>query len=153
MRTYYLLPEATAERVLTGIKPKCESRTSPGSNDQSCFNKQSTRSRHTRALELVPTSSSSSSSSSSRGCGRPVVSPRGATPSAPTGLNLSSRSVKKKKTSQKKKVVRSGIYKTTKLPSVSLRATRVREEKISPNPEINNLIPLYVKCINVLMLT
>ena len=45
--------------------------------------------------------------------------------------------------------MRSGIYKTTKLPSVSLRATRVREEKISPNPEINNLIPLYVKSINV----
>ena len=118
MRAYYLIPESTAERVLTGIKPKCAS---PGFEGQSSFNLQPA---HTSETELVPTSRSL------------AVSPHGATPSAPT------RSVKKK-TYKKKKISRSGVYKTTKIPPpVQLRATGINEKSISPNPEISNLTPV-----------
>lgn len=137
MRTYYLVPESTAERVLTGIKPKCANSTSPGVNGQSCFNPQSTHPDHMPVSEHVPASSSG-----------PVVSSHGARPSTPTRLNPSSRSVRKK-SYKKKKISRSGVYKTTKLPPVELRVTGIRENKISSNPEISNLIPLYVKSIDV----
>ena len=130
MRAYYLLPEATAERVLTGIKPKYANPAGPRVNGQSCFNPQPSHVRHTLATESVPTSNSN-----------PVVSPHGATPNAP------SRSVKKK-TSPPKKISRSGVYKTTKLPPVKLRPIGIRE-KIPSNPQISNLIPLYVKSTNV----
>ena len=127
MRVYYLIPESTAERVLTGIKPKRANPASPGVNGQSCLNPQPSDDYHTQATELVlPTSSSSN----------PVVSSHDATPSAPT------RSVKKK-------ILRPGVYKTTKLPPVQLRPTGIMEKKVSSNPEINNLIPLYVKSTNV----
>ena len=126
MRSYYLIPESTAERVLTGIKPKCSN---PGVEGQSCFNPQSSHVYHTSDSELAPTSNSSL-----------VVSPHDTTPSTPT------RSVKKK-AYIKKKISRSGIYKTTKLPPppVRLRTTGIREKTFSSNPEISNLIPLYVK--------
>ena len=130
MRTYYLIPEATAERVLTGIKPKSASTARPGANGQSCFNPQASRDSHVLPAEHVPTSSS------------PIVLTHGATPSVHT------RSVKKK-TYKNKKISRSGVYKTTKLPPVKLRPTGIREKNFSSNPEISNLIPLYVKSTNV----
>ena len=136
MRAYYLLPESTAQRVLKGIKPRCVNPAAPGFNDPSSFNPQPSHTHHVSGSEHIPTSAS------------PAVSPRGATPSAPTGLNPSSRSMKKK-TYRKKKISRTGVYKTTKLPPVQLRATSVREKIISSNPEISNLIPLYVKNNNV----
>ena len=131
MRAYYLLPESTAERVLASIKSKCATPASPGTTEQSCSNTQSAHTyRAPPVSEPVPTSS------------RPVVvSHHGATPTP------SSRSVKKK-SYRKNKVSRPGVYKTTKLPPVQLRATEIREKKISSNPEISNLIPLYVKSIN-----
>ena len=129
MRSYYLLPESTVERVLTGIKPKCTNPASPGANGQSCFNPHPSPAYDTLTAELVPTSSS------------PIVSPHGATPSS------HARSVKKK-TYKKTKISRSGVYKNTKLPPVQLRPTGIRE-KITSNPEISNLVPLYVKSTNV----
>ena len=137
MRAYYLIPESTAERVLTGLKSKCAKPSSPGVEGQSCFDPHPPHVYRKPDTELVPTSSSSSSSSSL------VVSPHVATPSTTT------RSVKKQ-TYKKKKKSRSGVYKTTKLPPpVQLRATGIREKKISSNPEISNLVPLYVKSTDV----
>ena len=129
MRSYYLLPESTVERVLTGIKPKCANPASPGTDDRSSFNLQSSPVYDTLTAEHVPTSSNL------------AVSPHGATPSSHV------RSMKKK-TYKKTKISRSGVYKTTKLPPVQLRPTGIREEMIISNPEISNLVPLYVKSTN-----
>ena len=53
MRVYYLIPESTAERVLTGIKPKRANPASPGVNGQSCLNPQPSDDYHTTgAIEL-----------------------------------------------------------------------------------------------------
>ena len=125
MRAYYLIPESTAERVLTGIKPKYANPASPGVSGQSCFNPQPL---HALVGEHVPTSST------------PMVSPHGATSSVSMGMNPSPRSMKKK-------ISRSVAYKTTK-PPVQLRVTGIKEKKIPSNPEISNLIPLYVKSTN-----
>ena len=128
MRSYYLLPESTVERVLTGIKPKCANPTGPGGDGQACLSPQSPPAYDALTAELVPTSSS------------PVMSSHGATPSSPV------RSVK---TLKRNKISRSGVYKTTKLPPVQLWPTGITEKKITSNPEISNLVPLYVKTTNV----
>ena len=79
MRSYYLLPESTVERVLTGIKPKCANPTGPGDADgQTSLNPQSLPVYDAPAAGLVPTNIG------------PVVSPHGATTSSYV------RSVKKK---------------------------------------------------------